>query len=446
MKIATKWILSIILVVSLAFSVGGTALITYNFQMALEEKVAQSTSRHTLTRYTIESKLINDQLNNEAFQTSTLGSYVKQLISYVKGESLHLMLENGTIVFSNIKLKDPSLEDGYYAILENEDNYTLYLQSGVSAAGEKIQMISGYDISDIYRQREEQYHMLLWIEAVVVLGTTLIAWFLSRAITKPIRKLSRVSEQIAEGSYNLRTEIKSKDEIGQFSKNFDTMVDTLQEEMEKRTSFVADFSHELKTPMTSMIGYADILRSQALQEDEKYRYANAIYKNSKRLETLATKMMEMLALSENKVELTKVKMAGMQKKLALLFAENEHIYYSIEANEVMAEPELLLTLLRNLIENACKASGEKEVKVIGNKEQGKYIFSIIDEGIGMTPEQIAHATEPFYKADRSRSQGGAGIGLAICKTICEIHHTELLMESELGIGTKVSFGLEVCDE
>ena len=196
--------------------------------------------------------------------------------------------------------------------------------------------------------------------------------------------------------------------------------------------------------MTSLIGYADLLRTRQLSEDEKFRYANAIYKNGKRLETLSTRMLSLLHLSSIPLELTPVDVPKLGKRLGQLFEEGT-LTVELEPAQVRGEAELLLTLLRNLVENGQKASENTPVTVIGVRDGERYRFSVIDQGSGMTAEQVQRATEPFYKGDRSRSGGGFGIGLSLCQRICQRHGTALEFESEPGVGTTVSFWLEVCD-
>lgn len=195
---------------------------------------------------------------------------------------------------------------------------------------------------------------------------------------------------------------------------------------------------------TQIQGYSDILRSRQLDEDEKFMYADAIYKNSKRLELLSSKMMSMLNLCENTIELVPTQIEVIEKRLPKLFEQNSNIIYELAPGIVKSEAELLLTLMRNLVENAIKASDGTPVTIIGKMMGSKYIISVVDQGKGMTKEQMGRAIEPFYKAERSRSEGGFGIGLSICGKICELHETILNIESKPMQGTTVSFTLEVC--
>lgn len=444
MRFSTKLIIAIVVVVSFTFSIGGTLMISLNFKAAQKDAVTQSVSRHKLSRYTLESKMLSDKLKGEEFATDALAKYADELATYASEGGLCVVLADGTSIFSDLDIaKRPA--DNTYIIKQHDQSYMIFISSSVSVDGNSFTVTNGYDISAIYRERERQYITFMLVEICVLICAALGAWLISRAITRPLRTLEVVSKKIADGAYDLRTGIYTHDEIGEFSKSFDSMVDSMQDELDKRTAFVANFSHELKTPMTSMIGYADILRSRTLSEDDKFTYADSIYKNSKRLETLSTRMMSMLGMSEEKPERKPVTTAQISKRLDRLL-DDKRVEICLAPTTVLAEEELLLVLLRNLIENALKASDGKMVSVTGIEVNGKYSVSVSDSGKGMSADQMRRATEPFYKADRSRSDGGFGIGLSICSRICELHGTELSIQSSLGYGTTISFTLEVCCE
>ena len=354
MKLTEKFVLAMALVVTLAVSVGGTILLAVQFQASFQNAVAQGTSRHILARYALESKVLADRLKGVAFSKANLAKYADQLCSYTADERMRVTDSDGQVVFSNLQDSPPLAEDSYQACRTGEQ-YLLYFQSATSVGGNRFRLVSAYDITHLYRERQRQFWVFLGIQGVVLAGTMLAAWRISRAITKPLRVLGQVSREIAAGDYDRRTGLDTGDEIGTFSQNFDRMVDALQREMEHRSAFVADFSHELKTPMTSLIGYADLLRTRQLSEDEKFRYANAIYKNGKRLETLSTRMLSLLHLSSTPLELMPVDVPKLGKRLGQLFSAGT-LTVELEPAQVRGEAELLLTLLRNLVENGQKAS------------------------------------------------------------------------------------------
>lgn len=443
MKLTGKFLLAMALVVTLAVSVGGTLLLTFQFQASFQDAVSQDTSRHILARYSLESKLLSDRLKGVAFSQRNLAKYADQLCSYTADERMRVTGSDGQVVFSNLE-NTPKLDENSYQACQVGERYYLYFQSATSVGGNQFQLVSAYDITHLYRERQRQFGVFLAIQGAVLAGTMAAAWLIARAITKPLRVLGQVSQEIAAGDYDRRTGLKTGDEIGAFSQSFDRMVDALQREMEHRTAFVADFSHELKTPMTSVIGYADLLRSRQLSEDEKFRYADTIYKNSKRLENLSTQMMSLLHLSSQPLALTAVDTTKLGKRLGQLFGSEPLLQVELEPAQVKGAAELLLTLLRNLVENAQKASAGTPVIVTGVVEGEQYRISVADQGSGMTPEQARRATEPFYKGDRARSGGGFGIGLSLCQRICQQHGTSLDIQSTPEVGTTVSFWLEVC--
>ena len=279
-----------------------------------------------------------------------------------------------------------------------------------------------------------------------MLCSGLAAFFITKRITRPLERLAQTANRISGGEYSLRTRIDSGDEIGSLSKSFDAMVAELEQQLENRTAFVADFSHELKTPMTSVIGYADILRTHVLDEHDKFMYADRIFKNAKRMENLSVKMLRMLKLSQTEPTLEPVESERIERGIRQMFENGENLDINSEKGiKILCDYNLLLTLLRNLVENGQKASENTPVTVTGVRDGERYRFSVIDQGSGMTAEQVQRATEPFYKGDRSRSSGGFGIGLSLCQRICQRHGTVLAIESEPSVGTTVSFWLEVCN-
>lgn len=136
---------------------------------------------------------------------------------------------------------------------------------------------------------------------------------------------------------------------------------SLEQQLENRTAFVADFSHELKTPMTSVIGYADILRTHVLDEHDKFMYADRIFKNAKRMENLSVKMLRMLKLSQTEPTLEPVESERIERGIRQMFENGENLDINSEKGiKILCDYNLLLTLLRNLIENAFRFSdGQK---------------------------------------------------------------------------------------
>ena len=209
------------------------------------------------------------------------------------------------------------------------------------------------------------------------------------------------------------------------------------------------FAHELKTPMTSIIGFADLLRQGSLDENTRMMAADYIYSEGKRLERLSFKLLELLLLKKDGVTMRSVwlntYLAEVERALAPnMKAKNIRFVCKAEASRVVLETDLVKSLLYNLADNASKAmDGGGILAIHGIAIPGGCQFQVVDNGRGMEPEELTRITEAFYRVDkaRSRSQGGAGLGLALCKQIAELHNGSIRFSSEPGKGTRVTVTL-----
>ena len=219
----------------------------------------------------------------------------------------------------------------------------------------------------------------------------------------------------------------------------------LAEAAERREEFIASFAHELKTPLTAIIGYADMLRSREMTPKNRFTAAGYIFAEGKRLESLSLKLMEIIVSGRQGVERRRFDAPYFIREVAAvtvpsLAADGMTLDMRWEPGEVTIEPDLFKTLMINLIDNARKASRRGQtVELFGKNEPGGYAFYVRDHGRGMKKEDIGRITEPFYMIDKSRSraQNGAGLGLALCQRIAELHDTALEFTSEPGKGTTV---------
>lgn len=297
---------------------------------------------------------------------------------------------------------------------------------------------------------------------IVVFSISVISGLLlfasANKITKPLSLLTKVTDEIALGNYGKRVNISSSDyEITTLSESVNSMslaieqkIKEIREESEKRNIFVADFTHELKTPMTAIIGYAQMLRSYELNALERKEATEAIYNEAKRLEKLSLQLLDLYVFQNEQIEIEKLNLLtiGEQLKATLKYlSEKYDVLFCIDFNSetILANGVLLLSLLYNLADNAFKASEPQSTVKIYSKSSNDIVWIFVeDKGRGIAKENIKFLTEPFYREDKSRSRkfGGAGLGLSLCKEIVMLHGTELSFESEKGKGTIVSFTLK----
>ena len=256
--------------------------------------------------------------------------------------------------------------------------------------------------------------------------------------------------------------MKTKDEIGELAKAFNELAKNLESKVyelqmaaKKQEDFTANFAHELKTPMTSIIGYADTLYQKKLSEDEVHSAAGVILNEGMRLEALSFKLLELITLDKNDFRLEETRVSEIIADCVETAHEaakkhNTEIVYSADEAWVWLEYDLFKTMLLNLIDNAVKSGGSK-VEVSGRLiSHSIYRIAVSDNGRGIPPEDIERITEAFYMVDksRSRSEHGAGLGLALVSRIAKLHDTKIHYESKSGKGTKVYFDMkaEALDE
>lgn len=306
------------------------------------------------------------------------------------------------------------------------------------------------DISETERQIAT-----LQIVSAVLLGiacvmTAFIVIFLVRRTLSPIEKLTKNAVCISNGQYHLRTNYKGKDEIGTLSVTFDKMADSIEEkitsldqELQKQQLLLGALSHEMKTPMTALMGYADSLLRMPLSERQKMECARKIYHAGSLMESLTQKMMALVGMSDTEqIEKTEIDCADFVEELRELIPPQ--VVVCCEVDRIFGDEALLLSMVLNLVENALRASGDTpQVTVKITKKDGFTQIIVSDKGCGIAEDQIPLITEPFYRVDkaRSRKHGGAGLGLAICKKICECHGGTLSITSKIGEGTTVTAAL-----
>lgn len=310
------------------------------------------------------------------------------------------------------------------------------------------------DVTGVFRERALGFLVYRRVTVLMLVLGTFIMHGISYWLTRPIRLLTRATRRMAEGEYDYRARKISDDELGQLTMDFNRMANALEdniarleEEIESRENFVAAFAHELKTPLTAIIGYADLLRSHRLDEEKSFLSANYIYTEGKRLEAMSFRLLEIMVTRHGELDLQEVSADMLFQYLRDMYATNRTMGFRLKYDSavVQAEPNLIKSVLLNLVDNACKASEPGSViEIRGFLKKGRYRFVIRDHGMGIPKEEQDKITQAFYMVDksRSRSRNGAGLGLALCAEILALHKSRLEIASEPGKGTRMSFVLQ----
>lgn len=463
MKFKHKLVLCMVVLLGLSFGLGGTMLIHRSFKTSLSSTIDSDLQNYE----SIQSTLLIAVDTNSVSSYIDMSNIINQLSAQGNSNRKNIILRNSdmevvSIMNSSFTYKEmkPSDENTCNSIIWRENNnYYLQLCSSMDINTENLdisQMDIVYDITSVYAARaQEQNTFRLLLIAIFVVGsiTSMIA---ASLLTKPLEKLSSLAQHISHGDYSARLHIHSGDEIEALANDFNNMADTIEDNiselhfsMEKQEQFMGSFAHELKTPMTSIIGYADLLRSQNMSEDETNEAANYIFSEGKRLESLSLKLLDLLVVKNQETILTPTDPAlAIRNVINVMKPElaKEHITLKSSCRKgcCMMDIDLFQSLIINIIDNARKAIDDNGlIHVAGTVRDDNYVIIIKDNGRGMPPEEITRISEAFYRIDKSRSraQGGAGLGLAICSKIAEIHQAKIKYKSAVGRGTVVTITL-----
>lgn len=407
----------------------------------------------------------DDSVTRRALIQFTFATYAHLLQS---GDQSYSLAADGEYLY-NISALQP------LTMLPMEDNaltaYVLTESGGVPLliSGQRITLldtpITVYGIQDV---RETFVHIdtltrtaQLALAACLVISAALLGVMLRRSL-QPLRKLTRVSEEIAGGQYALRSDVRATDEVGDLSRSFDHMAETVEQKIldledvaRRRELLLGALTHEMKTPMTAIIGFSDSLLTMPLTEEGRMQAAYEIHEAALRTERLSQKMMQLIAMKDCPVLVrrpmkTDALFAAAQSAVSARLEERQvTLTLNARTDKLIGDIDLLISLLTNLIDNAAKASPPgKTIRVTADEAADSYRLAVSDEGSGIPADKIALVTEPFYRVDkaRSRKQGGAGLGLSLCQLIATAHGGELNISSEIGKGTTITMTWRDHDE
>lgn len=284
--------------------------------------------------------------------------------------------------------------------------------------------------------------IILAFSVSCVLGT-IFAGLFSRSMSKDYERLKKIINEVANGNFDVVFPEAEDDPYGQIGKDLNTMVTELKSVQILRTDFVSNFSHELKTPITSINGFAELLDQNDITDDERHEYARIIYDESSRLLTLAKNTL-LLSKLEGQSVLKDKSLFKMDKviedSLIMLSADvekkNINITAELDKAEYYWDESLVSQAVTNVISNAVKYTGKNghiHVKLVN--KNGEMTLTVADNGIGMDKETASHVFERYYQGDHSRKSEGNGLGLAIVAKIMFLCGGSISVESEPNKGS-----------
>lgn len=465
MRFWQKIFLISLAVLTVAVNTIAYLLIGNNHQLNKEKEIKSSVDEYSIVVSSFQTNVLYERYrSSEAELDDTQITQIAREFSYLFTlDNLYIQLnKGGERVFSNFTRDLPAnlyvnvnqLSEGDARVLIRRDDDSrvyLYITSPVTIQSSNYFFTTIKDITNIYDVKNDQLRFFSVLGPIVSVVVAFIMLVLSKLLTSRINRLRKSTMKVANGEYNA-IEIKSKDEIGELTADFNTMTEAVKQKVEKlediaseRKVFIDNMTHEMKTPLTSIIGFSDLLRSARLDDETVHDYAESIYKEGKYLKSISSKLMDLILLRQ-KPEMTEIDVPRLVEEIdesVRPIASSRQVAFSAASVEtkLVCDRELIKSLLYNLIDNAVKASQPGTCVTLNAyfTQDGVMEFSVADQGSGIPKEELDKIFEPFYRVDKARSRkyGGAGLGLALCMEIAHAHAATLEIESEVGRGTVI---------
>lgn len=427
-----------------------------------------------------ELKMISKQVTDMTMELATSNqpasrsAYTRNLtaISEITGTEIFVIDTKGELVASSISGYKGKIKESFTkSILKGKTETFRGAINGISrismlAVGSPIKyrdtVVGGVLVSipvpQIDKARTEVLKIFLWIILFVTLVAGVLVYFVSKRISKPINKLNEAAKSIAKGNFKQRVDVDEINEIAELSETFNYMAESVEEFENNRNSFLANVSHDLRTPMTTITGFVEGVLDGTIPEEKKEWYLSIVLDESKRLSRIVTDLFDVSKIEQGSFnldpksfdlnELVRINIIKFEKRIT-----DKNIELLVEFDRdgifVFADKDAIARVLTNLFDNAIKFTDENGyIKIRVGTKNGKAYASIENSGLGIDEEELVHIFDRFYKTDKSRNldKNGAGLGLYIVKGIVQAHGERVWAESVKNKFTRFSFTLKLNDE
>ncbi len=443
MRFWQKTYIFTLLLFLICLNVGILSLTVYTYQKNMEATETAATAEQYYIAKSFERDY-EDMTESNAYSSPSL--LMQSFGTYYANKGLYLTFEeNGEVIYSNFTNE---YDIGKNALRHTDFDGKRHIVISSEICGGKYEMIFAKNVESL----DAEFQSLMLTYALTAIGISVLLaaclYFILKKLSEPLEKLRKTTEVIEAGDFSVTAEEKGSDEFTLLAKSFNAMLAKINEQMaaleheaERKQMLVDNMAHELRTPLTSIHGYAEFIEKANTTEDRRLIAAKYIMSESERLQKISEILLDGAFIRENEIEMADTNLGAVLTDAAeKLQMRAKYVGVEItcdtEPVTVKGNETLLSMLFCNLTENAIKAcSAGGKVKLLCSDGQA----IIEDNGKGMTEEQLLHITEPFYRTDKSRSraEGGAGLGLALCKQIVRTHGAQMRFESEIGKGTKI---------
>lgn len=407
------------------------------------------------TGYKNSASIYIFDMNGELFYTNA--SYIVQNYSDTQsGTQVQMPGRNFSIDISDIatKIMESPTKKVSYTLDIDRLKTQIYVYGKVIPDTEYCYLIL-MSIDPIDATSSVITSQLIYITIISLVISTVISLFMSKKISQPIKKINDTAKKLGKGDYNITFEESGCEELDELANTLNNATASLARTDEIRRELIANVSHDLKTPLTMIKAYSEMIRDLSGDNKEKReKHLKIIIDETDRLTRLVNDMMDLSKIESGIMTINKEQIdfstlaSSLIDRIKLSNIDMEHtIEYSIPRDlYVLADKTKIEQVLYNLIINAIKHSGEgkKNIMVKVTATQKRVKVEVIDDGVGISPENLKHIWDRYYKASESftRNVQGSGLGLSIVKNILIKHSSDFGVESEVGKGSDFWFDLE----
>ncbi|WP_340014421.1 HAMP domain-containing sensor histidine kinase [Paenibacillus sp. FSL K6-1318] len=450
-KISTKFLLGFLLIFSLSFVVLNQTVKEFtrtgNQNLITSELVGLKNNSNVYVR---QAFLINHFSNNELY----FGEMAEELgntLNHSTGNSVGVYTVNGELLYASdqslfSEAKENDIQEAIegktaYSINYNDNKTSVLFSYPVVIDGSKVGILRFYkDFTLLYQQSGRILEIILYITLAIFSVAFLFSYILSRHVTLPLGKLARASSEVKDGNLDVRIHFKRKDEIGRLAENFNDMInqiglqiriiekdrDQLRELHKQEKLFFDNITHELKTPLTSILGYAELIKANGERDRDFFEKGTThIIEESRRLHAMVIKLLEVSRQHVHELESVEVGaiLRDVCESMSIRAQRyKKNIVVNIESElYLLAQTDSMRQLFINLLDNAIKYSlAFAEISVRGVQEEGKVRIYIGNPSDPIDADELSRLFQPFYLAHPKDSEAGSvGLGLSIVKSIVE---------------------------
>lgn len=456
MRLFTKIFISVITVFGIAFLASGYFILSYSFESRVKREMEFALRQYKYDKFTVQAELLMD--GKKSFED--IGREISTPACFISEEQ-EVFYTGGMEELQGVRPEELEIDSYWYRVAHKEEESFILIGSRLKYGIQEIGFITKTDFTEAVREQKMLGKYFARFFYIALGAGVLLITGLSLFLTNPIKKMTNAADRIARGSYSERIHIRGKDELGELAESFNQMAEAVEETVselgrkaKEKEDFVSNFAHELKTPLTSVIGYADRMYQRELSHEEVKEAAWYIWNEGMHLEALASKLMDLTNLNRQEFLLAVMPAEEFLTDTFMALSRNKEsekeevlIHCKAEASYVKADYDLLKSLMRNLTDNAVKAESEN-IWITGKRCKGEYCIQISDDGKGIPKEELPRITEAFYMVDkaRSRRRHSAGLGLALAEKIVQIHGGRMTIDSKVGKGTHIKVFLPVVEE